>query len=201
VISHEEWDFLAEYAPLVTLMAVIGAYMGADGAHASGFMAVFVFGMVIGNKEIFGFRMEEHETERLEEYVATTALIMRMFIFLLLGAQVDFALMNQYWWVASWWLLVMMFVARPLTVFLCAGPDPPRQMEQGGNAVHVLDPGNRRHPGGPGRPADGHEGARRADDRLGYLRGRADDHPDPGAHDKMAGAQARASGRVTRTAA
>jgi len=123
LISHEQWDFLAEYAPLVTLMAVIGAYMGADGAHASGFMAVFVFGMVIGNKEMFGFRMEEQETERLEEYVATTALIMRMFIFLLLGAQVDFALMNQYLVGGVLVVLVMMFVARPLTVFLCASPD------------------------------------------------------------------------------
>jgi cell volume regulation protein A len=123
LIAHEHWDFLAEYAPLVSLMAVIGAYMGADGAHASGFMAVFVFGMVIGNKEVFGFRMEEQETERLEEYIATTALIMRMFIFLLLGAQVDFALMNQYLVGGVLVVLVMMFVARPLTVFLCAGPD------------------------------------------------------------------------------
>ena len=123
LIAHEKWDFLAEYAPLVTLMAVIGAYMSADGAHASGFMAVFVFGMMIGNKEMFGFRMEEHETDRLEEYVGTTALIMRMFIFLLLGAQVDFALMNQYLLGGVAVVLVLMFVARPLAVFLCAGPD------------------------------------------------------------------------------
>ncbi len=123
LIAHEKWDFLAEYAPLVSLMAVIGAYMGADGAHASGFMAVFVFGMVIGNKASFGFKMEEHESERLEEYVSTTALIMRMFIFLLLGAQVDFALMNQYLLGGAAVVLVMMFVARPLAVFLCAGPD------------------------------------------------------------------------------
>ncbi len=123
LIAHEKWDFLAEYAPLVSLMAVIGAYMGADGAHASGFMAVFVFGMVIGNKTFFGFKMEEHESERLEEYVSTTALIMRMFIFLLLGAQVDFALMNQYLLGGAAVVLVMMFVARPLAVFLCAGPD------------------------------------------------------------------------------
>jgi cell volume regulation protein A len=123
LIAHEHWDFLAEYAPLVTLMAVVGAYMSADGAHASGFMAVFVFGMVIGNKEMFGFKMEHREQERLEEYVATTALIMRMFIFLLLGAQVDFALMNEYLVGGVLVVLVLMFVARPLTVFLCAGPD------------------------------------------------------------------------------
>ena len=51
LIAHEKFGFLAEYAPVVTLMAVIGAYLGADGLHASGFMAVFVFGIMLGNKE------------------------------------------------------------------------------------------------------------------------------------------------------
>jgi NhaP-type Na+/H+ and K+/H+ antiporter len=35
----------------VTLVAVIGAYFAADGLQASGFMAVFVFGIVIGSKD------------------------------------------------------------------------------------------------------------------------------------------------------
>jgi cell volume regulation protein A len=123
LIAHERWNFLAEYAPLVTLMAVIGAYMGADGMHASGFMAVFVFGMMIGNKDMFGFSMQEGEQERLEEYVSTTALIMRMFIFILLGAQVNFGLMNQYLFAGAAVVTVLMLVARPITVFACALPD------------------------------------------------------------------------------
>ncbi|HNI74151.1 MAG TPA: sodium:proton antiporter, partial [Accumulibacter sp.] len=96
LIGHDKYDFLVEYAPLVTLMAVIGAYMEADNLSASGFMAVFVFGIIIGNKDAFGFKMDEAEQGRLEEFITTTALIMRMFIFILLGAQVDFALMNKY---------------------------------------------------------------------------------------------------------
>ena len=55
LIAHERWAFLAEYAPVVTLVAVIGAYFAASGLQASGFMAVFVFGVVLGNKESFGF--------------------------------------------------------------------------------------------------------------------------------------------------
>src|ERR1700743_1993334 len=55
LIAHERWSFLAEYAPVVTLVAVIGAYFAADGLQASGFMAVFVFGIVLGNKDAFGF--------------------------------------------------------------------------------------------------------------------------------------------------
>ena len=123
LIAHEKFDFLVEYAPLVTLMAVIGAYLGADGLHASGFMAVFVFGIVLGNKDSFGFRMEDHEQERLEEFVLTTAFIMRMFIFILLGAQVDFSLMSKHLGGGVAVVLIFMFIARPLTVFACAMPD------------------------------------------------------------------------------
>ncbi|MBV9557593.1 MAG: sodium:proton antiporter [Pseudolabrys sp.] len=123
LIAHERWAFLAEYAPVVTLVAVIGAYLAADGMQASGFMAVFVFGIVLGNKDAFGFRMGEAETRRLDEFVLTTAFIMRLFIFILLGAQVDFGLIGQYWLGGVAVVAVLMLIARPLTVFACAGPD------------------------------------------------------------------------------
>jgi len=122
-IAHEKLGFLEEYAPVVTLMAVAGAYLAADGLQASGFMAVFVFGIVIGNKDRFGFQMEPGEQQRLGDFVLTTALIMRMFIFILLGAQVDFALMNRYLAAGIAVVVVFMLVARPATVFLCALPD------------------------------------------------------------------------------
>jgi cell volume regulation protein A len=123
LIAHERWAFLAEYAPVVTLVAVIGAYFAADGMQASGFMAVFVFGIVLGNKESFGFKMEPGEAQKLDEFVVTTAFIMRLFIFILLGAQVDFALMGQHWAGGVIVVAVLMLVARPLTVFACALPD------------------------------------------------------------------------------
>ena len=123
LIAHEKFDFLSEHAPVVTLMAVIGAYLAADNLQASGFMAVFVFGMVLGNKEYFGFKMQQDEQEKLGEFVMTTALIMRMFIFMLLGAQVDFNLMNQYLLGGVVVVSLFMLVARPVTVFLCALPD------------------------------------------------------------------------------
>ncbi|MEN6585872.1 MAG: cation:proton antiporter [Sulfuricella sp.] len=123
LISHERYGFLAEYAPVVTLMAVIGAYMSADGLHSSGFMAVFVFGIMLGNQQTFGFKPEKNDERILEDYIMTTALIMRMFIFILLGAQVDFALMNQYLLAGAAVVAIFMLVARPVTVFLCAGPD------------------------------------------------------------------------------
>jgi len=123
LISHQKFGFLAEYAPVDTLMAVIGAHMGADGMHASGFMAVFVFGIMLGNQESLGFKRIHHDEKILEDFIMTTALIMRMFIFILLGAQVDFGLMNQYLFAGVAVVVVFMLVARPVTVFLCALPD------------------------------------------------------------------------------
>jgi cell volume regulation protein A len=123
LIAHEKWAFLREYAPVVTLVAVIGAYFAASGLQASGFMAVFVFGIVLGNKEALGFQMEAGESQRLDEFILTTAFIMRLFIFILLGAQVDFGLIGQYWLGGVAIVAVLMLVARPATVFLCALPD------------------------------------------------------------------------------
>jgi cell volume regulation protein A len=123
LIAHEKWAFLAEYAPVVTLVAVIGAYFAASGLQASGFMAVFVFGIVLGNKEAFGFQMEAGEAQRLDEFVFTTSFIMRLFIFILLGAQVDFAAVGRHWLGGVAVVTVLMLVARPVTVFVCALPD------------------------------------------------------------------------------
>ena len=122
-IAHEKYSFLAEYAPVVTLMSVAAAYLSVDSLNASGFMAVFAFGIVLGNKELFGLTLEQDEEEKLEDFILTTSLIMRIFIFILLGSQVNFALLQQYSWGALGTVAVFMLVARPITVFSCALPD------------------------------------------------------------------------------
>ena len=122
-IAHEKYSFLAEYAPVVTIMSVAAAYLSIDNLHASGFMAVFVFGLMLGNKELFGFKMEQQEGAKLEDFILTTSLIMRIFIFVLLGSQVSFALLNQYLYPALGMVAVFMLVARPIVVFACTLPD------------------------------------------------------------------------------
>jgi cell volume regulation protein A len=86
-------------------------------------MAVFVFGIAIGNRDVLGFKMGANEERRLDEYVSTTALLMRMFIFILLGAQVDFALMQRHLVPGIGVVLAFMLIARPVAVFVCALPD------------------------------------------------------------------------------
>jgi cell volume regulation protein A len=97
--------------------------MGADGLQASGFMAVFVFGIMLGNQDSLGFKIAKRDQTQLDDFILTTSLIMRMFIFILLGSQVNFALMGKYLWGGVALVAVFMLVARPLTVFCCALPD------------------------------------------------------------------------------
>ena len=123
LIAHDKYNFLAEYAPLVTIMSVAAAYLSIDNLHASGFMAVFVFGMVLGNKELLGFKMSPAEESKLEDFVLTTSLIMRIFIFILLGSQVNFALLQQYFWGALGVVVAFIVVSRPAVVFACALPN------------------------------------------------------------------------------
>jgi cell volume regulation protein A len=59
----------------------------------------------------------------LEDFILTTALVMRMFIFILLGSQVDFSLIDQYLLGGVAVVTIFMLVARPLTVLICAMPD------------------------------------------------------------------------------
>lgn len=123
LIAHEKFNFLREYMPLVTLVVVVGGYLGAGLFSASGYMAAFVAGLIIGNKDLLGLEIAPGENKGLQDFIATTSLIMRMFIFILLGSQVDFHLLNLYWAGGIILVAVFMLIARPVAVFLCCLPD------------------------------------------------------------------------------
>ena len=66
LIAHERWAFLAEYAPVVTVAAVIGAYFPADGVRQR-VQAVFVFGIVLETRRFSA--LNESARRETEEYV------------------------------------------------------------------------------------------------------------------------------------
>ncbi len=125
LIAHEKYNFMMEFAPLVTLAVVAAAYLTAEALQGSGFMAVFAFGAILGNVELFGFKVQCDYHERLNEYIQMTALVSRIVIFILLGSQVDFPLVWHYLWAGLGVLAVFVLIARPLAVLSCALPDRP----------------------------------------------------------------------------
>jgi cell volume regulation protein A len=88
----------------------------------SGLMAAFTAGLVWGNARLLGLSLPDKETE-MGHVADHISMVMRMFIFVLLGSQVNFSLLGEYIWPALAVVLTLVFVARPLAVFASALPD------------------------------------------------------------------------------
>jgi len=116
LVSHKRYGVLAEYLPMVTLISVIGSYLSASGLHSSGFMASFVAGLMMGNARAPGLATTAREHASFADFVSTTSLISRMFIFMLLGSQMNLELMFRYWRQGLALVAVFMLIARPITV-------------------------------------------------------------------------------------
>ena len=124
LIAHaRSWARLSEFSPAVSILATLVAYLLADRLHASGFMAVFVLGVMVGNRDSFGFTMRGDHLAHLETWMLHQTSLLRMFVFILLGTQVDFAAIRHDWAGGVAVVAVFMVVARPLCVLLCALPD------------------------------------------------------------------------------
>jgi cell volume regulation protein A len=123
LVAHERRGILADFAPITAVVGVAGSYAGASALDGSGFMAVFVFGLAFGNRAALGVKFSGRAALHLDEFKHTCTLILRLMILTLLGSQVNFGLMAQVAIPAVILVLVFMFVARPLAVFICAAPD------------------------------------------------------------------------------
>ncbi|WP_339817347.1 cation:proton antiporter [Paenibacillus sp. FSL R7-0216] len=120
--GHARHGFLRSYATIVMIVGALSSYLIGDLLHVSGFMATFVAGVIWGNAETFGLSLKENHTE-MSSFAENITVMMRMLIFVLLGSQVNFGTLGHYFWPSLGAVLILMFVARPLSILLCAWPD------------------------------------------------------------------------------
>ena len=123
IISDKSKDIFAEYAQVLTLPVIIASYMTAEHFGASGFMAVFIAGLVYGNLDEIGWTMKETHEEDMHSFINIGSLLLRIVIFILLGTHVDFKVVQQYLLPGLIIVSVFMFIARPIAVLLCTLPD------------------------------------------------------------------------------
>lgn len=114
---------LRETSPVVVLTAAVASYLVGDLLGVSGFMATFTAGVVFGNASSFRLRIAREREVEIQHFFDSVTLVLRMLIFILLGSQVDFAALLDFWWQGLLVVFALMFIGRPLTVFLCAGID------------------------------------------------------------------------------
>src|SRR5690349_1426901 len=121
--SNRARNLFSAYAKVLLLPVIIGAYLAADALGTSGFMAVFVVGLIYGNKDTLGLSMPDEHHESLSEFINDGSLLLRMIIFILLGTHVDFAVVRQFLLPGLGVIAVFMLIARPLSVLACTLPD------------------------------------------------------------------------------
>ncbi|MDR0268288.1 cation:proton antiporter [Paenibacillus sp.] len=122
LVAHFRLGILKDYTTIAMIVVALSSYLIGDVLHVSGFMATFVAGLAWGNADTMGLSMAD-KLEETGTFADNTSIMMRMLIFILLGSQVDFGALGQYFWPSLGAVLVLMFVARPLTILLCALPD------------------------------------------------------------------------------
>lgn len=122
-LSNKFGGLLAEGGQVLLLPAIIAAYMTAERFGASGFMAVFIVGLIYGNLKAIGWEITEERFHAQEEFINNASLLLRMVIFILLGTHVDFGVVKQYLAPGLIIVTVFMFIARPVAVLICTLPD------------------------------------------------------------------------------
>lgn len=123
LVSDKVSHFLGKYAQLLIVPVIIAAYYASEHLGASGFMAVFVTGLAMGNMEAFGCCMHGDHHENMHSFINHGSLVLRMIIFILLGTHVDFSIVKQYFLPGLAIIGVFMFVARPIAVLASVLPD------------------------------------------------------------------------------
>lgn len=118
LVGHKKYAYFEEHPSEMAIVAVAGSYVIATKLGVSGFMAVFVIGMICGNKKLFDLFIPEEYYVTHTRFKEVTTLILRMMIFILLGTHINFTLLLKYWKEALLVVAALIFVARPLSAFI-----------------------------------------------------------------------------------
>ena len=110
---------------VLTFAVVLLLYAASEAVNASGFIAVFAFGLTLAHLSTIGPRMveatfgleapsEEHH-EQIRSFHSELAFLVRTFFFVLIGVVVEFTGLGAHWWLMLG-ILGAIFLARGLAV-------------------------------------------------------------------------------------
>jgi potassium/hydrogen antiporter len=114
-------DATGSIVTFATLGIVTGYATFSLGGTALDFLRMAGGGLLIGL--VFGWPVKDSRLTEVGHFFDGITLLLRMMIFILLGSQVDFGALADFWWQGLLIVVALMFIGRPLTVFLCAGID------------------------------------------------------------------------------
>lgn len=121
--AEKVYGIFREFGPIISVLEVIFAYEIAESLHGSGYMSVFIAGLISGNKARFGLWAPKESFESATHFRENIATLSRMAIFVVLGTQVDIDILVSYASRAVLVVLILMFVARPIVILVCVALD------------------------------------------------------------------------------
>jgi potassium/hydrogen antiporter len=122
-ISSHRAGILRDSAPIAVLAVVAISYVSLDFAGGSGYLGAFLAGLIVGNMELLGLAMHSHHEEELKIASRNLAEVVTIFVFLVVGARLPFDTLADHWAPSLAVVAVLLLLARPLTVLVCALPD------------------------------------------------------------------------------
>lgn len=123
LLTERSFGFLKEYPSKVALGAVCAAYSISAISGGSGFMSVFIAGLILGNRSEFGISHSKLHEETHFHFRGVLTVIFRMSIFIILGTGINLQVLAHNFWKAIIVVLALMFVARPIVVLTSVLPD------------------------------------------------------------------------------
>ena len=118
LVSDKRVGIFHSYAPIMSVLKVALAYEIATMLHGSGYMAVFIAGLISGNKKLFGLWIPEIDFNSDHCFSENIGSLARMAIFVVLGTQVNLEALAKYWAPSLLIVIVLMFIARPLVILV-----------------------------------------------------------------------------------
>jgi len=131
VISQRRPGIWRESPAIAVLLVVTGGYFTIDFAGGSGYLGAFIAGLIVGNMQDLRLGMHSRPEQEMRSFAATTADVVVMFVFLVLGASLPFDEIADEALPALLTVAALVLVARPLTVLACLGADRRGRWQRG----------------------------------------------------------------------
>ena len=121
--SEKKYGIFVKYNPLMSIIIVILAYEISERLGGSGYMSVFIAGLVSRNKKVFGLWIADGPYIEASHFRESLATLARMSIFIILGTHLDLNALMTYGPKAFLVVLILVFIARPIVVIVCTALD------------------------------------------------------------------------------
>lgn len=123
VISSGRFGIWRDSPVIAVLLVVAGGYFALDSAGGSGYLGAFLAGLIVGNMDVLGLKMNEERAAETTFFASAMSDVMVLFVFVVLGANLPFDTIPDEAGPALLTLAALIFVARPLTILVCLLPD------------------------------------------------------------------------------